>query len=260
MGKAAKTGNNDKKEKSRIAEEKARVKAEKERLKEQKKAFKKAAKKVKKEVSQKAVRKVQEAQFTVGAVRDVQGKSEKSIMQTLLAAFLVPVAMMVVLVVVSYNTASAGILSKYKESAVSTVSALGDYCNLICDSVSGKALEIATNNNLSDYYYYVKRDPQSSKAMESFRSTKSLIANARAINKYMHSCSVIPDVGSYMTTLSGTMTADPYADFEATKEGAFFAENPAIRHKWMGYHSYIDANLSSSPERYAIVFYQKILK
>ncbi|MDE7334466.1 MAG: hypothetical protein K2O16_19995 [Lachnospiraceae bacterium] len=264
MGKAARRANTDKKEKSGSAEERARVKAEKARLKEQNRALKKAARskaeKVKKDVSKKAGKKVKDIQFTAGAVRDIQGKSDRSIMQTLLAAFLVPVVMMVVLGIVSYNTASSGILSKYRESAVSTVSALGDYCNLICDSISGKALEIATNNNLADYYYYVQRDPNSTKAMEAFRSTKSLIANARAVNKYMHSCSVIPDGGSYMTTLSGTMTENPYTDFEATAEGAFFKENPTIKHKWMGYHTYIDSNLSSSPDRYALVFYQKILK
>lgn len=33
-----------------------------------------------------------------------------------------------------------------------------------------------------------------------------------------------------------------------------------MKHKWMGYHTYIDTNLSSSPDRYALVFYQKILK
>lgn len=257
MGKTAGKGNTDKKERSGIKEEKAR-------LKEQNKALKKAAQnkaqKVKKDVKQKAGKKVKDVEFTVGAVKDVQGKSERSIMQTLLAAFLVPVLMMVILGIVSYNTASSGILSKYKESAVSTVSALGDYCNLICDSISGKALEIATNSSLADYYYYVQRDPNSTKAMEAFRSTKAVIANARAVNKYMHSCSVIPDGGSYMTTLSGTMTENPYADFEATQEGTFFAENPTIKHKWMGYHTYIDTNLSSSPDRYALVFYQKILK
>ncbi len=257
MGKTAGKGNAGQKEKLRIAEEKAR-------LKEQNKALKAAARNkaetVKKDVSKKAGKRVKDVEFTVGAVRDVQGKSERSIMQTLLAAFLVPVLMMVILGIVSYNTASSGILSKYKESAVSTVSALGDYCNLICDSVSGKALEIATNNNLADYYYYVQRDPNSTKAMEAFRSTKAIIANARAVNKYMHSCSIIPDAGSYMTTLSGSMTENPYADFEATQEGTFFAQNPTVKHKWMGYHTYIDTNLSSSPDRYALVFYQKILK
>ena len=112
MGKTAGKGNAGQKEKSRIAEEKAR-------LKEQNRALKAAARNkaetVKKDVSKKAGKRVKDVEFTVGAVRDVQGKSERSIMQTLLAAFLVPVLMMVILGIVSYNTASSGILSKYKE-------------------------------------------------------------------------------------------------------------------------------------------------
>ncbi len=186
-------------------------------------------------------------------------RKKKSIMTTLLAAFLVPVAMMVVLGLVSYNTASSAILAKYSESAVSTVSAVGNYCNLVCNSISGKALEMVSNSDLRDYYEKLYRK-QDSQAMEAFRGTKTLINNVRSTNGYIYSCSVIPENGSYTTTLTGSMTGSPYTDFEQSAQGRFFEQNPTVKKQWMGYHTYLDGNLSSTPDKYALVFYQKMLK
>lgn len=184
----------------------------------------------------------------------------QSIMRTLLISFMVPVVLMIILGIVSYNTAASGMLSKYKESAMSTVAAVGDYCTLVCDSVSGKALEIAADNDLNDYYFYMKRGQQDAKVMDLFRSAKKMVSTAKTVNKYMYSCSVIPVKGSCLSTLPGSMTADPYTDFLATPEGAFFAENTTIKNKWMGYHSYLDENMSSTPDNYALAFFQEIPK
>ena len=54
------------------------------------------------------------------------GKGSRSIMQTLFLAFMVPVVLMIILGIVAYNMASSAVLSKYSESAVATVSAVGN--------------------------------------------------------------------------------------------------------------------------------------
>lgn len=227
--------------------------------KEEKKTVKKA---VRDKADKKIKKKKQYAQYAkniVQAVKDARGNSKRSIMQTLLLGFLVPVILMVALGIVSYNTASSSILSKYKESAMSTVSAVGNYCNLVCDSISSKALELVTNSDVGNYYekYYKKQDGD---AMEAFRSAKSIISNTKSTSKYVFSCSVIPEGGSYLSTLTGGMTDNPYGDFTETKEGSFFAENASVRNKWLGYHTYLDENMNSTPEKYALVFYQRMLK
>lgn len=251
-----KSGNRVHKKAEVTGEERKLIREEKKRIREEKRAVKKA---VKDKAEKKIKKKKQDTQFAVQAVKDVRGNSRRSIMQTLLLGFLVPVILMIALGIVSYNAASSGILSKYRESAMSTVSAVGNYCNLVCDSISGKALELVTNSDVGNYYekYYKKQD---SDAMEAFRSAKSIISNTKSTNKYVFSCSVIPDGGSYLSTLTGGMTSNPYSDFTETAEGSFFAENASIRNKWMGYHTYLDDNMNSTPEKYALVFYQRMLK
>lgn len=186
-------------------------------------------------------------------------KSRQSIMQTLLLGFLVPVVMMIALGIVSYNTASSTILTKYKESAMATVSAVGNYCGLVCDSISGKATELVNDANVSGYYtkYYKKQD---SAAMDALRNSKTLINSAKSTNKYIYSCSVIPEAGTYLSTLTGSMTENPFEDFSVTAEGSFLTENATVKNQWMGYHTYLDDQMSSTADKYAITYYQKMMK
>ncbi len=192
-------------------------------------------------------------------LRNLRGSNKKSILGTLLIAFMVPVVLMITLGIVSYRTASSGIVDKYKESAQSTVSAVGDYFNLVCTNISNKALEMITNSNVGNYYdkYYGK---QESKALETFRSAKSDIGNAKSTNKNIYSCTVIPEGGAYLSTLSGGMTKTPMADFGNTAEGQYFAANTTQRNRWMGYQTYLDDNMQSKQEKYAMVYYQKFSK
>ena len=227
-----------------------------EKLKKEAKAKKeKAVKKVK----SKADKQVKEVKFTAQAVKEVKGSSKRSIMQTLLMGFLVPVVMMIVLGVVCYNTAASGMISKYQESAESTVCAVGNYCNLICTSVSSKALELIGKGDVADYFerYYKKQDAQ---AIETLRNAKTLLGNAKAANSYIYSYSVIPEGGAYLTSLTGSMTETPLDDFAASAEGTFLAENKTLRNVWLGYHSYIDSCLNSQDTDYAISFYQRFAK
>ena len=192
----------------------------------------------------------------LAGLKNFGGSNKKSIFSTLLVAFMVPVVLMIALGVVSYRTASSGIVDKYKESAQSTVSAVGDYFNLVCTNISNKAVEMITNSDVGDYYdkYYGK---QESKALETFRSAKSDIGNAKSTNKNIYSCTVIPEGGAYLSTLSGGMTETPVADFSNTAEGQYFAANSTQRNRWMGYQTYLDDNMQSKQEKYAMVYYQK---
>ena len=186
-----------------------------------------------------------------------KGNKKKSILVTLLAAFMVPVILMITLGIVSYNTASSGIVDKYKESAESTVSAVGDYFDLVCDNISGKALEMITNSDVGDYYdkYYGEKD---SKAMEAFRNAKSIVSNAKSTNRNIYSCTIIPEGGGYLSTISGGMTDTPMADFGNTAEGQYFINNNTQRNKWLGYQTYLDSNMQSKQENYALVYYQRL--
>lgn len=238
---------------------KAAKQAAKQKAAQMKKEAKEKKKKAEKVVKEKTEKNVKEAKFTLSALKDIKGNTKHSIMQTLLVGFLVPVVMMIILGVVCYNTAASGMISKYQESAESTVTAVGNYFDLICTSISSKALELIGDGDVADYYgkYYKKQDAQS---MESMRNARTLLGNAKATNKYMYSYSVVPEGGTYLTSLTGAMSSQPYEDFKASTEGQYFVENSTARNAWLGYHTYLDESLNSLPKNYAIVFYQRLAK
>lgn len=187
-------------------------------------------------------------------------RGKRSIMQTLLLAFLLPVALMIVLGVVSYNAASSGIVSKYQESALSTLTAVGNYYGLICTDINARATELVGKSDVADYYnkYYKKKD----KAGEYYRSAQEILKNTALSDAFIENYTIIPetDKGSSLSSITGSMTDTPYADFMATAEGEYFANNPTIRNAWMGYHHYLDSCLDSDEEDYGLVFYQKMTK
>ena len=286
-----------KEEKKRLKEEKAVAKAEKKVAKAEKKAEKKAAqaeKKAEKRAAQ-AEKKVAKAEgntseivtedatmvvsqeiseevakpkkFKGALLQQLKsafsgsGNGSRSIMQTLFFAFMVPVVLMVILGVVSYNMASSGVLSKYSESAVSTVSAVANYCELVCDSLSTKALELISNEDVGGYYNKGYRK-QNAEALEQFRNSKSILRTMHSTNAYIFSYSIIPDEGgSYLTSLKGALTETPLADFNASVEGQYFVSNDKARNAWLGYHSYIDANMyNSDVTDYSMAYYQRFAK
>lgn len=215
----------------------------------------------KKEKRPKAVKKVSEK--TKGALPKIFGKInlkfKHNIMQTLITAFLVPVLMMIILGVACYNLASSTILTKYSESAESTINAVGNYCSLVCDSVSMKATEMINSTDIADYYqkHYKKNDAD---AMETLRNTRTLLSKALGTSKYIYSYSIIPEGGTYISSLTGTLSDTAFTEFQETPEGQYFTENPTVKNKWFGLHTLVDSSLKSTTDDYGLAYYQKFMK
>lgn len=182
-----------------------------------------------------------------------------SIMGTLLKAFLVPIVLIIILGSVSYITASNTIKEKVEESSRNTISAVGMYGELLAGNVSSKALELVVGENLSSYYeiYYKTED---SKAMQYWRNAKKDLTQMKASVQYIYSFHVIPEGGAYLTSISSSMGDNAWQGFMDSKEGKYFQENSMQNTAWLGYHSYLDKQLSISPDRYAVAFYQKFPK
>lgn len=185
--------------------------------------------------------------------------SNTSIMGTLIKAFLVPIALIIILGFVSYKTASGVIKEKVEDSSVSTISAMSMYCNLLTGNVSSKALEMVVGDDMSSYYevYYKQND---SKAMQYWRDAKKNLLQVKASVQYLYSYSIIPENGTYLTSISGSMGDNVYTGFMESAEGQYFKDNATRKNGWFGYHSFLDERLSISEDRYGLAFFQKFLK
>jgi len=188
-----------------------------------------------------------------------QGK-KRSIRNTLMGAFAIPVVLMVVFGVVSYNIASSTVMDKSKESSLSTVEAVGDYMNLVAKTLENKAVELTTNNSVKDYYAIYYKNSSSDDAITSLKESRNLITNLPLSISHMFSCTIISEKGRYLTSLQGGIEEDPYPGFAASKEGTYLEENTSIRSAWMGYHSYLDGQSGLvTPQDYCMTLYQRLV-
>jgi len=183
----------------------------------------------------------------------------RSIRNTLMGAFAIPVVLMIVFGVVSYNIASTAVMDKSKESSLSTVEAVGDYMNLVAKTLENKAVELTTNNSIKDYYSIYYKNGNSDDAITSLKESRNLITNLPVSLTHMFSCTIISEKGRYLTSLQGGLEDEPYPGFAASAEGAYLAENSGVRSVWMGYHSYLDGQAVSTPNNYCMTLYQRLV-
>ncbi len=187
------------------------------------------------------------------------GRKTGSIMTTLMVIAIVPVLLMIVLGVVSYSTASKAILSKCEESAMTTVNAMADYTNLICNSVSTKAAEVVGNSDVSKYYSKYYKDPTSDEAVASYAAIKTMFGQIKQSNSYVSSYTIIPIGGKGISTLAGSVPDNAWDSFVNTEEAQYFLANGQIA-GWRGYHEYADENMASAASGYAFAYYRKMMK
>ncbi len=188
-----------------------------------------------------------------------QGR-KRSIRNTLMGAFAIPVVLMVVFGAVSYNIASTTVTDKSKESYFSTVEAVGDYMQLVVTTLENKAIELTTNSSVKDYYAIYYKNSGSSDAITTLKETRNLITNLPLSISHMYSCSIISEKANSISSLQGGIGENPYSGFAASEEGAYLAENASVRSVWMGYHSYLDGQSGLiDPTNYCMVLYQRLV-
>lgn len=179
-----------------------------------------------------------------------------SIMGTLIKAFLVPIALIIILGVVSYMVASSTIKSKVEESSQNTISAMGMYCDMLTSTVASKAQELVMGDDLSSYYetYYKKNDGT---AMSIWRNAKQDLLQLKSSVDYLYSYNIISENGIGLTSATGNISEDIYAQFADSAEGKFIIDGGNLRNAWLGYHAALDDDLNISTDNYGIAYFQR---
>lgn len=183
----------------------------------------------------------------------------KSILGTLIKAFMVPIVLIIILGVTSSTIASRTIKSKVEESSQNTISAMAMYCDLLTSTISSKSQELVMSNDLSSYYdvNYRKNDGFS---MQYWRSAKKYLLQVKSSVQYLYSYHIIPEGGSSITSVTENLSEDIYDKFLESPEGQFLMGSEIKRNAWLGYHSAVDQDLGISEDSYGITFFQKFFK
>ena len=186
---------------------------------------------------------------------------KKNIFVKLLGAFLVPIVMMIVLGVVSYETASKSTMEKYEQSAGSTVVSVAEYMKLLTQMVESGTTELLTSDQVKNYFGMNAGSKDKNKEATSYNEMKDLILKQTSSTKYTANVHEFAQLGrpvSSTTKDSPTKVAFPDGAYDEflKREGAVF-EDSTVKSIWMGTHPYIDETTGITTDNYAFSFVKR---
>lgn len=190
------------------------------------------------------------------------GKKGLNIFYKLLLAFLVPIAMMIILGVLSYNTAAKNAMSKYEQSMGSTVSSVAEYFNLLSSNVETNVTELLTSDALKDYYGLNATSSDANKESASYKTMKESVLKSTSSTKYVANVHIFALVGKGASSTTKESNrkvpfeGNAYDDFQA-QEGAPFTDS-TFKSIWVRNHPYVDGATGLTDADYAISFMKRM--
>lgn len=172
-------------------------------------------------------------------------KHFRGIRSKLVASFFVPVLLIVVLGIISYNKAKDGIITNYEASSQTNLNMIAKYFSLELSNITARANELATSENLKQYYAGALED----KPMDEITAADAVLNQVRSIRNVDPYMEDIYIIGSYGKGISkaGTFTTETIDKFKDSYEAGALMKAGGIA-GWVGRHPYIDETYSSSKE------------
>jgi len=173
----------------------------------------------------------------------------------LLLAFAIPILLMIVYGVVSYNKSASAIITNYENIATDTLNATRDYILMGIDAVSAKSYEIVDNDKVKNYYN--KADDMSAEEnTASFSELKNEITTAKSSNPFIYAIHAIGKEGSSISTVD-TLPGGIYESFLKSEEGQMVSTSTE-RYLWIAKHTFLDEQLKNKQISYAVSIIRKM--
>lgn len=166
----------------------------------------------------------------------------KSILYKLIAAFLVPVLCIIVLGVVSYNSAANALTSSYTESMKTAINKTSDYYNLMFSNVKATITDVINNPTMQEYYSGIYEGDSVNEGTI-YQNLRSNISSTVMGNSAISNICII---GSYGKTISYSASklqeTGEYNNVKSSAEGKVIDSK---RQSWFTSREYIDSAINS---------------
>ncbi len=178
----------------------------------------------------------------------------KSIKVKLIAGFMLPIAGIIVLGIISYNKASSSVIDSYVSSAEQTVGSINTQLTLVTDTVLSRYKGYLNNEDIKQYfagvYDYLENDPgKSVYILNQYQTEMHDNVNADAlIADIMFISDEHPSIS---TNTIPTSTKTPYTTFANSENGKTVLASP-FSHHWFGNVSEADKALGGQSGSYGL--------
>lgn len=173
-----------------------------------------------------------------------------SVRAKLIGVFLIPVAFIIFLGLISYNKSSKSIIGSYENSSLTTMHMMANYFQLGFETVESKTNQFLTNESIKKYYSGTFED-DSINELEQFKIIQNLLASNSMNDSVVQDIYIFANYGTGAST-KGTLSANLYQTFQDSEEGKAFMESKS-RYMWSGYHHYFDKAMDIESKDYGLV-------
>lgn len=166
----------------------------------------------------------------------------------LIASFMVPVAFIILLGVLSFLKASDGITNNYEKSTSQALNMAGKYLEFGFESVISSANQYVNDDSVRKYYtgfYESNVIEKTSKLQE----LKNNLGTKQTVDKFISEIYLISD--TYGSISTRAVHNDTYHGFLDTELGNSVIENP-LDYYWLGSDEYLDEKLNFGSDKYAM--------
>ena len=176
-------------------------------------------------------------------------KFTSSIHFKLTASFIVPIAFIVLLGVVSFRVAATGIRNNYRESSTQTLSMTGKYLQLGLDSIDDTAIQYSVDKTINKYFsgLYDMNVIEKSSAVAAISNT---VSAKQVTDAFIGDIYLISDRAKPITSRYNS-GEDLYTGILESDSGQYLKANQ-LKSTWIGQDEQIDQILGTDNDKYAM--------
>lgn len=182
----------------------------------------------------------------------------RSIKTKLIGAFLIPVAFIIILGVVSYKKASNGMIENFENSSKVSIEMIGEYYELGLRNLSSKATNLAQNEVVRGYYSQLFANNPAEEAMQQSK-TERIINSLKSGDEFISNIYVFCNYGQPFSTVSSNRKLQKgfFNEFNQSEDavGIFDSSESQI---WKGSHSFIDSHFPDNRADYSLTYIRKM--
>lgn len=179
-------------------------------------------------------------------------KREKKITNSLMLVFAGAIVLIIFLGSLSYRMASGAVRQKYEDAVVSTASSMSTSVQLICESITNKAVEFYLSEDFNTYYNDMSQTGGTEATRLANELNDDLIA-VRSASSYIGNYYVYAESGKSLLANVKGFPENAYQAFMETEEGQSL-NSKKTSNAWVGNHTFIDETLGTSNESYVFSF------
>ena len=164
-------------------------------------------------------------------------KKLQSIRYKLIAGFILPVVLIIILGVMSYTTASKAVTSSFEASAQSAIQKTAEYYDLMFSGIKASANELV-NDSVVQGYYSGSYETNSVEEANAYSDIRAKVTSVSTTNTQIKGMYIFGKSGKDIYLSANSMSGSEYSNIKKTDEAKKIDSDRSV---WLSSHSYIDS-------------------